>query len=96
VELAAEMMDNKKYDAVLACGPEPMLIQLFNLCKKYNVDCQFSLERFMKCGIGICGSCAINGKRVCIEGPVFSRNELESLVEFGKFRRDASGARITF
>ncbi|MCQ5375703.1 MAG: dihydroorotate dehydrogenase electron transfer subunit, partial [Methanomassiliicoccales archaeon] len=42
VELAAEMMDNKKYDAVLACGPEPMLIQLFNLCKKYNVDCQFS------------------------------------------------------
>lgn len=96
VELAARMMDKKKYDSVLACGPEPMLFQLFDLCKKYDVDCQFSLERFMKCGIGICGSCAINGIRVCREGPVFSRRELESLMEFGRFRRDASGVRITF
>ncbi|MDH7507956.1 MAG: dihydroorotate dehydrogenase electron transfer subunit [Methanomassiliicoccales archaeon] len=96
VELAAKMLNKEKYDMMLACGPEPMLSQLFDLCKKHDIDCQFSLERFMKCGIGICGSCAIDGKRVCKEGPVFSRRELESLIEFGKFRRDASGMRITF
>ncbi|RLI82272.1 dihydroorotate dehydrogenase, partial [Archaeoglobales archaeon] len=38
----------------------------------------FSLERFMRCGLGVCGSCVLeNGLRVCVEGPVFSAAKLD-------------------
>jgi len=38
-----------------------------------------SLEMRMKCGIGKCGRCNIGGKYVCKDGPVFTRQELQSL-----------------
>ncbi len=40
-----------------------------------------SLERRMKCGIGKCGHCQINGVYVCIEGPEFSYHTLKFLSE---------------
>ena len=40
-----------------------------------------SLERRMKCGIGKCGHCQINGVYVCQEGPVFSLAQLRNLRE---------------
>jgi NAD(P)H-flavin reductase len=40
-----------------------------------------SLERRMKCGIGKCGHCQINGVYVCQKGPVFSYAELKRLEE---------------
>ena len=41
----------------------------------------FSLERRMKCGVGKCGNCQIEGKYVCIDGPVFTGAELRSFHE---------------
>ncbi len=35
-----------------------------------------SLERRMKCGVGKCGHCQINGMYVCQEGPVFQYSQL--------------------
>ncbi len=40
-----------------------------------------SLERRMKCGVGKCGHCQINGVYVCKEGPVFNFKDLENLPE---------------
>lgn len=40
-----------------------------------------SLERRMKCGIGKCGHCQINGIYVCKEGPVFNYTEIKNLPE---------------
>ncbi|MCL4458406.1 MAG: FAD/NAD(P)-binding protein [Chloroflexi bacterium] len=40
-----------------------------------------SLERRMKCGVGKCGHCQINGVYVCQEGPVFSYAQLKKLEE---------------
>jgi NAD(P)H-flavin reductase len=40
-----------------------------------------SLERRMKCGVGKCGHCQINGVYVCQEGPVFSLAQLRNLRE---------------
>ncbi|MBN1367455.1 MAG: 4Fe-4S dicluster domain-containing protein [Dehalococcoidales bacterium] len=40
-----------------------------------------SLERRMKCGVGKCGHCQINGVYVCQEGPVFSYAQLRNLRE---------------
>jgi len=40
-----------------------------------------SLERRMKCGVGKCGHCQINGIYACQEGPVFTLAELRNLRE---------------
>jgi NAD(P)H-flavin reductase len=38
-----------------------------------------TLEKRMKCGIGICGRCNVGPKYVCVDGPVFSMAELGEL-----------------
>jgi NAD(P)H-flavin reductase/NAD-dependent dihydropyrimidine dehydrogenase PreA subunit len=40
-----------------------------------------SLERRMKCGLGKCGHCQINGVYVCKEGPVFRYKDIKNLPE---------------
>ena len=40
-----------------------------------------SLERRMKCGVGKCGHCQINGVYVCKEGPVFNYEKVKNLPE---------------
>lgn len=40
-----------------------------------------SLERRMKCGVGRCGHCQINGLYACQEGPVFFYNEIKDVPE---------------
>ncbi|MBU7013895.1 MAG: 4Fe-4S dicluster domain-containing protein [Theionarchaea archaeon] len=40
-----------------------------------------SLERRMKCGVGKCGHCQMNGVYVCKEGPVFKYSEIKNLPE---------------
>jgi dihydroorotate dehydrogenase electron transfer subunit len=84
VELLKEK-DLKGFSKIYCCGPEVMLRKLYNYLSNYlneenkalsNVE--FSLERYMRCGIGLCGSCVLeNGLRVCAEGPVFSVAELD-------------------
>lgn len=40
-----------------------------------------SLERYMKCGVGKCGHCTIGDNYCCIEGPVFTYNDLKHINE---------------
>ena len=62
-----------------------------------NTFFQASLERYMKCGIGICGQCCVGkGLRVCKDGPVFDGKTLKKVEEFGVYKRDASGRKISF
>ncbi|RLG71602.1 MAG: dihydroorotate dehydrogenase electron transfer subunit [Thermoprotei archaeon] len=84
VEVAEKLI--AKYDNVLACGPERMLYKIMLKCLELGVKCQISIERYIKCGIGICGSCVLDpkGLRVCSEGPVFYAEELAN-TEFGKY-----------
>jgi len=44
-------------------------------------DILVSLERRMKCGVGKCGHCQINGIYVCKEGPVFNYCQIKNLPE---------------
>jgi len=48
----------------------------------------------MKCGIGVCGSCAIDGLLVCKDGPVFEGARVLKLKEFGKIARIKSGKEV--
>ncbi|MDW5563491.1 MAG: dihydroorotate dehydrogenase electron transfer subunit [Methanomassiliicoccus sp.] len=94
VSLADTMMKEKRYDLVLGCGPEVMNKFLLKACKDNEVPCQLSLERLMKCGAGLCGSCVIDGLRVCADGPVFTGEQVERMAEFGKCKRDDAGLRV--
>jgi dihydroorotate dehydrogenase electron transfer subunit len=60
------------FDAVYACGPESMLDRLAEMCMGHYIPCQLSRESYMRCGLGICGSCQRDGMLVCRDGPVFT------------------------
>jgi len=92
-DLAKETLSEEKFDQVLTCGPELMMKKLFETCK--NIPFQASLERYMKCGFGICGQCCVGeGLRVCKEGPVFDGKILKKIHDFGVYKRDAAGRKI--
>ncbi|TWT41935.1 Anaerobic sulfite reductase subunit B [Phycisphaerae bacterium RAS1] len=44
-----------------------------------NIFC--SLERRMKCGVGKCGHCQVNHLYACLDGPVFSYDEIAAVRE---------------
>jgi dihydroorotate dehydrogenase electron transfer subunit len=91
------ILANERFDSVFACGPEVMMHKMLMLCERFNVPFQASLERFMRCAIGICGTCVIGKYRVCRDGPVFSGEELWTVKEeFGKFKRGIDGRKIDF
>ncbi|MBI1934868.1 dihydroorotate dehydrogenase electron transfer subunit [Candidatus Woesearchaeota archaeon] len=91
-----ETLKNKKnrIKIVYTCGPEIMMKKIFELCEKYKVECEASLERYMACGFGICGKCMINDKICCIDGPVFSSKQLRQMSEFGNTARLKSGKKV--
>jgi len=82
------------YDRIAVCGPEPMMRAVLAALDNAGsaAKTEFSLHRYMKCGVGICGSCCIDpeGLRVCRDGPVFNGEQLKKS-EFGHYSRDASG-----
>ncbi|AKB52513.1 Dihydroorotate dehydrogenase electron transfer subunit [Methanosarcina barkeri str. Wiesmoor] len=90
-------LDLSVYDRIAVCGPEIMISSVFRLLKDRQVleKSEFSLQRYFKCGIGVCGACCIDksGLRVCRDGPVFSGVQLLDS-ELGKYARDASGRRV--
>ena len=65
------------YTHYCACGPEPMLKALYNLC---GLDGQLSFEERMGCGFGACMGCSCatkyGNKRICKEGPVLKGEEI--------------------
>jgi len=91
-----DLLKKEKFDYVYTCGPEVMMKKVFDICEDKKIECQASLERYMKCGFGLCGSCCIDDKLVCKDGPIFDSNQLRKLSEFGVFNRDKSGSKVYF
>lgn len=85
--------DFTRHDMVYACGPEPMLYAVAKMCWQAGIPGQVSLERYMKCGFGVCGQCAMDDKLVCHDGPVFDVEALRDSRDFGHFTRNATGRR---
>jgi len=54
-----------------------MIKKVYNIAKANKTPIQASLERYIKCGISLCGSCAIGRYLVCSDGPVFHENQLK-------------------
>jgi len=97
-DILKDLLKNNKENKikiVYTCGPEIMMKKVLDLCNKYNVECEGSVERYMKCGFGICGNCVIDDKLVCMDGPIFNKLQLNKLNEFGKFARLKFGKKVT-
>ncbi len=93
-DLVSKVLEERRFDGVIACGPEKMLHTLAKVCRQKEVRLQASLERFMRCGIGLCGSCAMDGHFICLDGPIFRGEQLVGLKDFGSYRRDRAGRRV--
>lgn len=94
-EAAGERMNDAQFDMVYACGPEMMMFEVYKLSRMHGIPIEICLERYMRCGMGICGSCGIGKYRVCRDGPVFSTSELVEIEdEFGKYRLSPSGRKV--
>ncbi len=79
---------------VYGCGPEGMLVALYRIARQRGLVAQLSVERYMKCGFGICGQCAMNGLLVCLDGPVLTLDQLDGVEDFGRYHRSTTGRRI--
>jgi len=93
--LAESVMAKEKPSTVYTCGPESMTRAVLDYAERFGVYAEASLERIMRCAIGICGSCVIGGFRVCKDGPIFNINQLKAVKnEFGVWKRDFNGKRV--
>ena len=83
-----EILADNAIDLIITCGPEAMMKKVFEIAESRNIEIQASLERKMKCGIGLCGSCCIgeeNNISVCKDGPIFKSYQLKKIPQFGNY-----------
>ena len=96
-EPLAKLLDREKFEMIYTCGPEVMVKKIFDLTEQRKLPLEASLERLMRCGIGLCGSCVIGKYRVCRDGPVFTAAQLREVKEeLGISRLGFDGSRIPF
>jgi 2-polyprenylphenol hydroxylase and related flavodoxin oxidoreductases len=71
---------NVKNSVAFVCGPEAMMrVAVKKLLNKgFKKEYVYiSLERRMRCGIGVCGTCQFGHYFVCRDGPVFRYSDVE-------------------
>lgn len=90
-DAATKIMKHNRLDMVYTCGPERMMKKVLEMAFSYKIPSQASLERIMKCGIGICCSCCIGKYLVCRDGPAMNGETVLKIPEFGAHARDKSG-----
>lgn len=69
--------------AAFVCGPEIMMRFAVRDLEKRGVPSEriwVSLERNMKCGVGLCGHCQMGPLFVCRDGPVFRWDQVRDLL----------------
>ena len=77
----ADLLAERPYDAVYACGPEVMMAGVARLAREAGAACRVSMERMMSCGFGACATCNVamadgTYKSCCKDGPVFDAEEV--------------------
>ncbi len=87
VGLVTQLVARGGFDATstlaLVCGPEVMMRYAATALTERGVPkarVRLSMERNMKCGIGLCGHCQLREHFVCLDGPVFGYDVLEPLM----------------
>jgi len=88
VGFVTDLIDHVDIDprntVAFVCGPEIMMkVAARKLVAKglRKEDIYLSLERRMRCGIGICGTCQLGHLFICRDGPVFSYDVVEEYMQ---------------
>jgi len=86
VGLVTSLLDSMEFhgdrNKALVCGPGVMIRFVIERLVQMGLpmgDIITTLERHMKCGVGICGHCHYDSKMICTDGPVFNGLELIDL-----------------
>lgn len=67
---------------VLTCGPEAMMKGAAKVCMELGIPQEniwLSIERRMRCGVGLCGHCYIADSYACKHGPTYRYDQLLEL-----------------
>ena len=70
--------------SAFVCGPEVMLHFTVEALRKRGVPDErifLSLERDMRCGVGLCGHCQLGPTLICRDGPVYSQAQVSRFME---------------
>ncbi|TFG06579.1 MAG: dihydroorotate dehydrogenase electron transfer subunit [Promethearchaeota archaeon] len=90
-EAIEDIIKKENIDLIMTCGPEIMMKRVLEIAENKNIEVQASLERKMKCGVGLCGSCCVgenNDVCVCKDGPIFTSEQLRTFPQFGKYSKE--------
>jgi NAD(P)H-flavin reductase len=71
-------------DAAFVCGPEIMMRFVVRALEGRGLPREaiwLSVERSMKCGVGLCGHCQLAGSFVCKDGPVYRLDRIAPYLE---------------
>jgi sulfhydrogenase subunit gamma (sulfur reductase) len=82
--LLKEMTVDPAATLAFTCGPPVML--KFVMAELIGLGLPPSniittLERYMKCGVGKCGHCAVGHHYICVDGPVYNFDQITRLPE---------------
>jgi NAD(P)H-flavin reductase len=70
--------------SAFVCGPEVMIHFTVEALRKRGLPDErifLSLERNMRCGVGLCGHCQLGPTLICRDGPVYSQAQVAGLME---------------
>jgi ferredoxin--NADP+ reductase len=80
-EALRELAENGSIDAVYAVGPVPMMQNVANLTRPYQIHTIVSLNPIMVDGTGMCGGCRVmvgkETKFACVDGPEFDGHQVD-------------------
>jgi len=82
-ELIPRAVFDPEHVVAMVCGPEVMMHFTVRSLLHRGVSREaihLSMERNMKCGVGLCGHCQWGPRFVCKDGPVFRYSEIEPLL----------------
>jgi dihydroorotate dehydrogenase electron transfer subunit len=90
-DVMKKLLKDNTFDAVYTCGPEKMMHKVVQIATQKKIYVEASIERMMKCGMGICGSCCFGDVLACKDGTVFDGQFLLTNKEFGYTHRNKAG-----
>lgn len=68
----------------MVCGPEIMMKYTYEELERRGLSQEqiyISMERNMKCGVGLCGHCQFGPRFICKDGPVFRLPQVRHLLD---------------
>jgi NAD(P)H-flavin reductase len=83
-QLLEKVAPSPENAVTITCGPPIMIYYVTKMLAEMGFAAQnnyVTLEARMHCGLGKCGRCNLGEKLICVDGPVFTMQEVGNLLE---------------